>query len=127
MLPTVLILLAQVTTPTGAKSPGNFGEDLFYASMSASGSKLCNRRHAARYQRQFDRRYGDRIRALVVYHESRFGKGPGFIVTTDCRRSQGSVRQQDLEHAKAMNRFEPSLRELEVRYGPSKTNLSTSR
>lgn len=49
MLAIVVALLAQVSTPLGAKSSGNLGQDLYYGGSLASGSKLCDRNQAARY------------------------------------------------------------------------------
>jgi hypothetical protein len=96
----------------GAGSPGNLAEDLFYASMAASGSKLCDRTLAARLQRRFARRYRARIARLMASHESRFGRDPAFIVTSDCRRPAKTYDQE-----REFRRFEPKLRELEGRYG----------
>jgi hypothetical protein len=118
MLATILFMLAQVVTAQGTGSPGNLSEDLYYASIGASGTKLCDRHQAARYTRQFDKRYGKRIRALIQYHESRFGKDPDFIFTTDCRRSLAPMREQDRYHRQAMDAYDARLRALEQRYGP---------
>lgn len=118
MLAMILFLLAQTVTPASGQSPGNLSEEIFYASIGASGTKLCDRHQAARYTRQFDRRYGKRIRALIQYHESRFGKDPDFIFTTSCRRSLAPMSRQDREHRKALDRFDATLKELERRYGP---------
>ena len=124
MLAVMLFAPAQAAAPSKAENPGNLGEDLFYASTAASGSKLCNRVQAARYSRQFDSRYGKRIRALTRYHERQFGRDPDFIYTSDCRSSRAPRQQQDREHAQAMDRFEAILEGLEQRYGPTRSRTS---
>jgi hypothetical protein len=100
-----------------APAPGNLGEALYYAGAAASGSRLCDREQSARYVMQFSRRYGERIRALMQVHIEHFGEDPGFIFTTSCNRMIGSSRAQDRHHARAMDAFEPTLRQLERRFG----------
>ena len=70
-----LILAALLTSPgvgspTAKLSPGNLGEELYYASAAASGSRLCDRKRAARLGKKFDQCFGDRIRALRETHEA---------------------------------------------------------
>jgi hypothetical protein len=113
-----MVAWAQISVAPNEGSPGNLGEDLFHASSAATGAKLCDRRQAARYMLQFTGRYGERVQALARYHEARFGKDPDFLFTSDCHRLPGARRQQDREHARAMNRFDRALRDLEHRYGP---------
>ena len=118
MLAIIAFALAQAATPESAGNPGNLSEELFRASAMASGNRLCDRARAARYSNQFDARYGRRIRALVRYHEGKFGPDPEFIYVSSCLVLGGSYRQQERLHAKAMTRFEGALQEMERRYGP---------
>jgi hypothetical protein len=97
--------------------PGNLGEELYYASASASGNRLCDRERSARYGMQFARRYGSRTSALMRVHVDHFGPDPAFIFITSCIRWSGSSRAQDRQHARAMRAFEPILRNLERRFG----------
>ena len=97
--------------------PGNLGEALYYAGAAASGSRLCDREQSARYGMQFSRRYGERIRTLMRVHVEHFGEDLEFIVTTSCYRMNGSSRTQDRQHARAMDSFEATLRQLERRFG----------
>ena len=65
---------------------GNLSEALFWASAKATGARLCDRELAARYQAEFDHRFGTRVRALMAAHEARYGKDPGFVVVSSCVR-----------------------------------------
>ena len=117
MLLLALIVLLQASATTEA-DPGNLSEDLFYAGSSASGSRLCDRAKAREYAADFKTRYGERIQALLSYHESRFGRDPDFIITSSCMSSpKRSDRQQYRDHQKALARFEKTLEALERRYG----------
>ena len=104
----IALMLAAQATP----QPGNLAQELFYASMHASGSKLCDRKLAARLQRRFDARFGARISALVKVHEAHYGRDPDFIYTTDCLIVRGPYGQD-----RWMRKFEPVLRALERKYG----------
>ena len=115
MMPFLAMLLIQVAAPVSP--PENFSETLYSASDSAAGSHLCDRKQSARYKRQFDRRYGARVRALVAYHARTFGPDSAFIIVTSCRASLGSKSQQRRDHDLAMDGFEPILRDLERRFG----------
>ena len=88
-----------ITVPTG-----NFSEALYWASVEASGSRLCNTEAAARYGADFNHRFGQRIRKLMRAHEARFGKDPGFIVTTSCRTTLHPVDYSDAAHQAAHKR-----------------------
>jgi hypothetical protein len=112
------IVLVQFTAPVTARASANLSETLYWASTTATGSRLCDRKQSARYTEQFNRRYGARVRALMQYHVSKFGPDPDFIITTDCRILRGSISRQDRDHARAMNRFEEALRDLEHQFGP---------
>lgn len=118
MLIATFLMLAQAATSTEASTRENLSERLYFASIAASGSKLCDRERSARYSKQFNRRYGDRVRALVDYHSRKFGPDPDFIVTTDCIASRASSRQQDAAHIKALDQFAPILQDLEQQFGP---------
>lgn len=96
----------------------NLSEAIFHASVEASGSKLCDRQLSARYTREFEKRYGRRIKALMEYYTEVHGPDPDFIITTECRRSRASRRAQDRWHAQALKMFDVRLRELERRFGP---------
>ena len=118
MLLLALVLFLQ-TSATSGSNPGNLGEDLFYAGSAASGSRLCDRSKARRYAADFRARSGERIRALLSYHESRFGRDPDFIYTLSCISfPKRSDRQQDRDHLKALDQFDKALEALERRYGP---------
>lgn len=114
----VAIVIGQLTVPAPASPPANLSEKLYWASTDATGSRLCDRKQSARYKEQFDHRYGLRVRALMQYHVSRSGPDPDFIITTSCRIIRGSSRRQDKGHARAMDRFDKTLRDLEQQFGP---------
>ena len=112
-----LILAALLTSPgvgspTAKLSPGNLGEELYYASAAASGSRLCDGKRAARLGKKFDQHFGDRIRALRETHEALYGPDPDFIYTTSCNRPGPNYSQRQ-----AFKDFEPKLRDLERKYG----------
>lgn len=92
--------------------PGNLSEELYYASLRASGSKFCDREWSIRLRQRFDDRFGKRILKLIQTHQQRFGQDPDFVVTTDCLRPGRAYSQK-----RALEQFEPKLRELERRYG----------
>jgi hypothetical protein len=81
---------------------GNLSECLYWASVEAKGTRLCNSKKREEYGSQFDRRYGDRVRAIIVAH----GSDPDFIVTTSCRLWQGTESELDHRHAIALDEFE---------------------
>lgn len=117
MLILSLFAAAQIAAPPEEQSRENLSEIIYYASIAATGSKLCDRERSARYSAQFNRRYGERVRALQEYHVRRFGPDPDFVVLTDCIRARAPGRQQDTDHARALDRFEAVLRDLEQRFG----------
>ena len=120
MMPFLAMLLIQVAVPVSPPPPPeNFSATLYSESDSAAGSHLCDRKQSARYKRQFDRRYGARVRALVAYHARTFGPDPAFIIVTSCRRLIGSKSKQRRDHDLAMDRFDAQLRDLERRFGPA--------
>jgi hypothetical protein len=96
----------------------NLSETIYYASISASGSRLCDRKRSARYKRQFNRRYGGRISALMKYRSRSHGPDPDFIITSSCQRSLETGASQDRRHSQALNDFDATLRDLERRFGP---------
>lgn len=118
MIAIAAIVLAQLAAPVSASASGNLSETLYWASTDATGSRLCDRKRSARYTEQFNRRYGARIQTLTQYHVGRFGPDPVFVITTSCRGSDRSNRQQDHDHQLAMNRFEGMLHGLEQQFGP---------
>jgi hypothetical protein len=78
---------------------GNFSEALFWASAKATGARLCNRQLAARYQAEFDHRFGRRVRALIAAHEARYGKDPGFVVISSCVRPRNPADETHVDPA----------------------------
>jgi hypothetical protein len=107
-----LLMGVGAASATASPSPGNLAEELYHASSAASGSRLCDRKRAARLQEKFDQRFGERIRALIKVHESQFGKDPDFIILTSCLHPGKGYNQ-----SRALKEFEPRLRELEKKYG----------
>lgn len=102
-------------------STTNLAYRLHVASGTASASHDCPSRRQRRYARDFERRYGDRIKRLIALHTALAGKDPDadFVVISSCRmplRSTSSGRQ-DADHRKAMNGFEPQLQALEKEFG----------
>lgn len=81
---------------------GNLSECLYWASVDAKGPRLCDPKKREEYGSQFERRYGDRVRAIIAAH----GSDPDFIVTTSCRLWQGTGSELDRRHAIAMDEFE---------------------
>jgi hypothetical protein len=118
LLALAAIVLVQFTAPVSAPASANLSETLYWASTTATGRRLCDRKQSARYTEQFDHRYGVRVRALMQYHVSKFGPDPDFIITTSCRILRGSIHRHDRDHARAMDRFEEALRNLEHQFGP---------
>ena len=119
VLTVAIAALAQLAASADAAPRASLSESLYWASTGASGSRLCDRKRSARYTQQFDRRFGERIRRLMAYHVSTFGPDPEFIITTSCLLSGRSGRAQDRDHARAMDAFEPTLHDLEQRFGPA--------
>ena len=95
-------------TPTGAQRE-NLGEDLYWASVDATGARLCDREKSEEFRAEFDRRYGKRVRALVAAHEAQFGRDPPFIVTSSCTLWRGRESELDERHRRAMDKFEDWL------------------
>jgi hypothetical protein len=93
-------------------SPGNLAQELYDVSSTASGSRLCDRKRAARSQKRFDLHFGERIRTLVKIHEARYGRDPDFVILNPCFRPAAGYDQN-----RALRDFEPRLRELEKKYG----------
>jgi hypothetical protein len=118
LLALAAIVLKQFTAPVSAPASANLSETLYWTSTTATGNCLCDRKQSARYTEQFDHRYGMRVRALMQYHVSKFGPDPDFIITTSCHILRGSIHRQDRDHARAMDRFEEALRDLEHQFGP---------
>lgn len=116
MLALALIALVQAISVEPLQGRPNLSEDLYYASMSASGSRLCDRKRSARYSNLFERRYGERVRALLKAYDERYGPDPSFIITSSCHSSRAPGRKQDRNHAVAMNEFETWLRSAEQRF-----------
>ena len=108
----------EIGTRQGLSVPtGNFSEALYWASVDASGSRLCDREAAARYGADLNHRFGRRIRKLMCAHEARFGKDPDFIVTTGCQGTPHPADYGDAahkaEHERAMNDFDGWLTQVE--------------
>lgn len=116
MLALALVALVQAISVEPSPGRPNLSEDLYYASMSASGSRLCDRKRSARYRKLFERRYGERVRALLNAYDERYGPDPSFIITSSCRSSGAPGRKQNRDHAMAMNDFETWLRSAEQRF-----------
>jgi hypothetical protein len=91
----------------------NLSETLFWASVNASGARLCDRAKSKEYQTQFDGRYGRRVRALLAEHEARYGRDPPFIEISSCERWTGDEISWDFRHQQAMDQFEYWLRAAE--------------
>jgi hypothetical protein len=103
---------------SSANSPHeNLSQSIYWASVNASGSRLCNRPQSAKYGEQFEGRFGKRIRALMKAHEARYGRDPPFIVATSCilRRRPSSEAEMDRWHAIAMDDFDKWLTATERR------------
>jgi hypothetical protein len=96
----------------------NWGQDFYYASQSASGSKLCDRDLANHYGQLFEKRFGERLRQLRVRFEQRYGQAPDFIVTSDCRGFRGSVDAQDRYYQRARAYFDRWLTSAEKSLAP---------
>jgi hypothetical protein len=105
----------------GAKSHrnlwrGNLSECLYWASADAKGTRLCGPKKREEYRSQFERRYGNRVRALMKAHEARHARDGQFIVTSSCRLwPPGSEADMDEWHARAMNDFDKWLAAAERR------------
>lgn len=119
MLALALIALVQTTSAESPQGRPNLSEDLYYASMSATGSRLCDRKRSARYSKLFERRYGERVRALLKAYAETNGPDPSFFITTSCLLSRAPGRKQDRDHAVAMNEFETWLQRAEQRFLPA--------
>ena len=116
MILTAIALALAAQGFEGAENPRSLSEVLYYKSLRATGADLCDRDVALRQQRQFDRRFGQRIATLKRSYEAIHGADPGFDIILTCRRipNPAEARRDFLE---AMDRFEQTLRELEQRYG----------
>jgi len=115
-----LLALSLLSLGFPADSPvrENLSETIYYASIDASGSRLCDRNRSARYEKQFKRRYGGRISALLNYRTQSHGPDPDFITTSSCRGSSETGAGQDRRHSQGLNDFDATLRDLERRFGP---------
>lgn len=108
-----LLIGSEAGSATSAKpSPGNLAQELYDASSAASGSRLCDRKRAARLRKRFDRHFGERIGALMKIHEAQYGRDPDFVILNVCIRPAAAYDQK-----RAFKDFEPRLRELEKKYG----------
>ena len=113
----ILTLLGSTGQAAIAPARVNLSEVIYYASMSASANKDCRSARQAKYSADFERKYGERVARLEQVHVAKFGPDPGFISTTDCRRSMAPPNQQNRLHQNAMGEFEVTLRGLEIRFG----------
>jgi len=118
MLVFATLMLAQATAAPAATKRESLSETLYYASMAATGSRLCDRDRSARYTAQFNGRYGERVRRLFSFHDATVGPDPDFIITSSCTISRKSGRGQDRDHVIALDHFELTLREFERDFGP---------
>jgi len=112
------LMLAQATAAPAAQKRVNLSETLYYASMTATGSRLCDRDRSARYTAEFNERCGGRVRTLFSFHDATVGPDPDFIITSSCTIPRKSGRGQDRDHAIALDHFEATLREIERDFGP---------
>ena len=93
---------------------GNLSECLYWVSVDAKGTRLCDRKKSEEYGAEFEQRFGSRVRALIAAH----GSDPDFIVTTSCRLwPPGSEAELDRRHATAMEEFERWLAVAERKVG----------
>jgi hypothetical protein len=118
MLVFAALMLAQATAAPLVQKRVNLSETLYYASIAATGSRLCDRDRSARYTAQFNERYGERVRRLLGFHDATVGPDSDFIITSSCTIPRKSGRGQDRDHAIALDRFETTLRKLEREFGP---------
>ncbi len=116
-----LLALSFLPVSQAADGPARtyLSEKIYNASITASGSRLRDRKRSARYGQHFKKRYGSQIAALLNYHIKASGLDPDFFVTSSCRQSFESGSRQDEQHANALILFEGTLRNLEQRFGPS--------
>ncbi|QNQ10079.1 hypothetical protein [Sphingomonas alpina] len=112
------LAIGQVVSTGSQPSPrANLSEELYWASAEASGSRLCDAARRQRYGKQYEARYGQRIRKLVQVHTAIAGPDPEFIVTSSCRSMRASSYAQDQDHNRALKQFDGALKRLEVRFG----------
>ena len=124
MLSALLALLLQAAPAEPPETDFNLTMAIDLASSDASGGSYCaGRRASQRYEREFQRRFGARIRRLLEYHKQMRGPDGDYVNVGDCSPiSRLSQQEQDRQHLWDMQRFADQLRQWERQFGPPRSD-----